>query len=40
MTTLTTGEVLTLAWIWTFTAVGGFFFLRAAWRKRRGRRKR
>lgn len=37
---MTTGEVLTLAWIWTFTAVGGFFCVRAAWRKRKGRGKR
>jgi len=33
---MTTGEVLTLGWIWTFTAVGGFFGLRAAWRRRTG----
>jgi len=36
---MTTGEVLTLAWIWTFTAVGGFFFVRRAWRRRKGQGK-
>jgi len=34
---MTTGEVLTLAWIWTLTAVGGFFSVRSVWRKRKHR---
>lgn len=29
------GETLAKGWIWIFTAVGAFFALRGAWRRRR-----
>jgi hypothetical protein len=35
---MTTSELIVTLTIWLLTAVGGFFGLRAAWRRRRARR--